>query len=659
MVCRAQAAQHRIADDTRVHGGGRQGALLLHLVGGVVLHPTEKAARQVVECLKQAIVDIAPIDDVEAARLHQAPPLGPLRPVAGRDRDIDGPLAQDGKRHMHLRGPMLVVLPQGPGHARQGGQEAAIDGGQVGRRGLLGQRQVRAQAGPQRGQDLVQQGRVEDVGRFTQGTQGRLADPEALLHGGQGRRLLQAPQAGHHRVKEVQQQQAGILIVEQLPVPGAVPLRRGAVEVVKSGPSRRKYLNPWRVSSDSEGGRQSPMSMSFFLERGGGACASRVRVYRISRSPDAPSARIVPDTSAQSYERTLLDELNAGHRHELVYFDTLLGPGTASLAAGFPAVSVIVNDSVTADVLKHLAAGGTKLVATRSTGFNHIDVRAARELGIQVVRVVDYSPNSVAEFAVGLLLALNRKIPRAYNRTREGNFQLDGLMGFDLVGRTVGVIGTGKIGTIFARIMAGFGCKLLGFDQRHSPEFERLGGRYADAEQLQAEADIVSLHCPLTPQTHHIVNARTLARAKRGALLINTSRGGLVDTEAAIEALKSGQLGGMAIDVYEQEAGLFFRDLSSTVIADDVIQRLVSFPNVIVTGHQAFFTREALGTILDTTLTSIAEFAAGHPLANEMDAPMGQGPASVRGRMRLVTPSCRWCSEAGIGNAEEVPGQRH
>jgi D-lactate dehydrogenase len=325
--------------------------------------------------------------------------------------------------------------------------------------------------------------------------------------------------------------------------------------------------------------------------------------------------------SAQSYERTLLDELNAGHRHELVYFDTLLGPGTASLAAGFPAVSVIVNDSVTADVLKHLAAGGTKLVATRSTGFNHIDVRAARELGIQVVRVVDYSPNSVAEFAVGLLLALNRKIPRAYNRTREGNFQLDGLMGFDLVGRTVGVIGTGKIGTIFARIMAGFGCKLLGFDQRHSPEFERLGGRYADAEQLQAEADIVSLHCPLMPQTHHIVNARTLAQAKRGALLINTSRGGLVDTEAAIEALKSGQLGGMAIDVYEQEAGLFFRDLSSTVIVDDVIQRLVSFPNVIVTGHQAFFTREALGTILDTTLTSISDFAAGRPLANEIDAP--------------------------------------
>ena len=324
--------------------------------------------------------------------------------------------------------------------------------------------------------------------------------------------------------------------------------------------------------------------------------------------------------SAKSYERTLLDELNAGHRHELVYFDTRLGPGTVSLAAGFPVVSVVVNDVVDRDVLKQLAAGGTKLVATRSTGFNHIDLGAARELGVKVVRVVDYSPNSVAEFTVGLLLALNRKIPRAYNRTREGNFELDGLMGFDLVGRTVAVIGTGKIGIIFARIMAGFGCELLGFDVHRSPEFEKRGGRYAEADEIVAEADVISLHCPLTPQTHHIVNARMLARVKRGALLINTSRGGLVDTEAVIEALKSGQLGGIAIDVYEQEASLFFKDLSSTVISDDVIQRLVSFPNVIVTGHQAFFTREALETILETTLRSISDCAAGRPLANEIAA---------------------------------------
>jgi len=321
--------------------------------------------------------------------------------------------------------------------------------------------------------------------------------------------------------------------------------------------------------------------------------------------------------SVQRYERVLLDEANLHHGHDLVFFDTLLGPETVSLAAGFPAVSVFVNDIVDAGVLKHLAAGGTKLVATRSTGFNQIDLQAAGQLGIKVVRVTDYSPNSIAEFAVGLLLALNRKIPRAYNRTREGNFSLDGLMGFDLVNRTVAVIGTGKIGRIFARIMAGFGCNLIGFDVHRSPEFEEIGGRYVDASGIE-DADVVSLHCPLTPDTYHIVNAQALARMKRGALLINTSRGGLVDTEAAIEALKSGQLGGIAIDVYEQEAGLFFRDLSSTVIPDDVIQRLVSFPNAIVTGHQAFLTREALSTILETTLASISDFAAGRPLAHEI-----------------------------------------
>jgi D-lactate dehydrogenase len=324
--------------------------------------------------------------------------------------------------------------------------------------------------------------------------------------------------------------------------------------------------------------------------------------------------------STKKFERGLLNELNAAHRHELVYFDALLGSGTAALAAGFPVVSVFVNDPVDAGALRHLADGGTRLVATRSTGFNHIDVGAAKKLGIKVVRVIDYSPNSVAEFAVGLLLALNRKIARAYNRTREGNFELDGLMGFDCVGRTVAVIGTGKIGRIFARIMAGFGCKVIGMDVQHSLEFEKIGGRYAAAEEVQAEADIISLHCPLTPQTRHMVNAKTLARVKKGALLINTSRGGLVDTEAVIEALKSGQIGGIAIDVYEEEASLFFKDLSSTVIKDDVIQRLVSFPNVIVTGHQAFFTREAVGTILETTLVSISDFAAGRPLANEIRA---------------------------------------
>jgi D-lactate dehydrogenase len=321
---------------------------------------------------------------------------------------------------------------------------------------------------------------------------------------------------------------------------------------------------------------------------------------------------------AKTYERALLAELNARHEHELVYFEERLGPGTVHLAAGFPAVCVFVNDTVDGDVLKQLADGGTRIVATRSTGYNHIDLEAARKHGIKAVRVANYSPNSVAEFAVALLLALNRKIPRAYNRTRDGNFELDGLMGFDLVNRTVAVIGTGKIGTIFGRIMAGFGCKVLGYDKHPSSQFEKIGGRYAKAQEIQANADVISLHCPLTPETKHIVNSRSLASAKKGALLINTSRGGLVDTEAAIEALKSGQLGGMAIDVYEHEADIFYQDLSSTVIRDDVIQRLISFPNVIVTGHQAFFTREALDTILETTLASFSDFAAGRVLANEI-----------------------------------------
>lgn len=320
---------------------------------------------------------------------------------------------------------------------------------------------------------------------------------------------------------------------------------------------------------------------------------------------------------AKNYERRLLDELNARHKHELVYIEPLLGPSTVSLAAGFPAVAVFVNDQVDAEVLKQLAAGGTKLVTTRSTGYNQIDLAAAKKNGIKVARVANYSPNSVAEHAVALLLALNRKIPRAYNRTRDGNFELEGLLGFDLVNKTVAVIGTGRIGTIFGRIMHGFGCKVLGYDANRSPDFEKFG-RYTGAEEIQADADVISLHVPLTPETKHIVNAKTIAKAKKGALLVNTSRGGLVDTEAAIEALKSGQLGGMAIDVYEHEASLFFRDLSNTIIVDDTIQRLVSFPNVIVTAHQAFFTREALGEIMETTLANISEFAAGKALKNEV-----------------------------------------
>ena len=322
--------------------------------------------------------------------------------------------------------------------------------------------------------------------------------------------------------------------------------------------------------------------------------------------------------SAKKYERELLTSANVARGHALTFFDSMLEPETASLASGFPAVCVFVNDRADAQTIGILASGGTRLIATRSTGFNHIDLKAAAAHGVEVVRVVEYSPYSVAEFAVGLLLTLNRKIHRAYNRTRDGNFELDGLMGQDLHGCCVGLIGTGKIGRVFAGIMRGFGCEVLGYDKVPHPEFVAADGRYESLERIYDRADFVSLHCPLTPETHHIINARTLDMMKSGVLLVNTSRGGLIDTEAAIEALKSGRLGGLAIDVYEQEADLFFQDLSSEIIADDVIQRLVSFPNAIVTGHQAFFTREAVGTIVATTLESIADFEARRPLRNRV-----------------------------------------
>lgn len=324
--------------------------------------------------------------------------------------------------------------------------------------------------------------------------------------------------------------------------------------------------------------------------------------------------------SAKRYDRDFLSAANACAGHQLAFFDVPLEGETVALAAGHDAVCIFVNDTADAAVLEALARGGTRLIALRCTGFNNVDLAAAARLGIKVVRVVDYSPYSVAEHAVALLLAINRKIHRAYNRTRDSNFALDGLMGFDLHRKTVAVVGTGKIGRVFARIMVGFGCEVIGYDKYPTREFEALGARYAEPGEIGATADIISLHCPLTPETHHIINADTLARVKRGALLVNTSRGGLVDTEAVIEALKSGQLGGLAIDVYEQEADLFFRDLSSTVISDDVFQRLVSFPNVIVTGHQAFFTQEAITTISETTINNITEFAAGQALSNEIKA---------------------------------------
>ncbi len=325
--------------------------------------------------------------------------------------------------------------------------------------------------------------------------------------------------------------------------------------------------------------------------------------------------------STKSYDREFLDAANATAQanHELVYFDTRLNPKTASLAADFPAVCAFVNDDVGTETLKILAAQGTRFIALRSTGFNNVDLKTAAELGIKVARVTVYSPFSVAEHAVGLVLMLNRRLYRAYNRVRDDNFSLEGLLGFDLHGSTVGIIGTGKIGIIFAQIMQGFGCHLLGYDVYPNPKFEAIANaRYVELPELFAKADIISLHCPLTPETYHLIDANAIAQMKPGMMLINTSRGGLIDTTAVIEGIKSGKIGHLGIDVYEQENELFFRDLSDTVIQDDAFQLLQSFSNVVITAHQAFFTRNALTDISTTTISNITDFEQGHPLKNEI-----------------------------------------
>ncbi|VVN16082.1 D-lactate dehydrogenase [Pseudomonas fluorescens] len=262
-------------------------------------------------------------------------------------------------------------------------------------------------------------------------------------------------------------------------------------------------------------------------------------------------------------------------------------------------------------MLEQLAKGGTRLIALRSAGYNHVDLVAAKRLDLTIVRVPAYSPHAVAEHAVALILALNRRLHRAYNRTRDGDFSLHGLTGFDLVGKTVGVVGTGQIGATFAKIMAGFGCQLLAYDPFPNPQVQALGAHYVSLPELLAQAQIISLHCPLTADSKHLINARSLAQMQPGAMLINTGRGGLVDTPALIEALKDGQLGYLGLDVYEEEAQLFFEDRSDLPLQDDVLARLLTFPNVIITAHQAFLTREALAAIAGTTLANIAAWAEG------------------------------------------------
>lgn len=317
--------------------------------------------------------------------------------------------------------------------------------------------------------------------------------------------------------------------------------------------------------------------------------------------------------SSQTYDQDSFNAAPAVDDLELHFLPARLNEDTAVLAAGHEVVCAFINDDLSAAVLERLAAAGTRLIALRSAGYNHVDLAAARRLGLTVTRVPAYSPHAVAEHAVALILSLNRRLHRAYNRTREGDFSLHGLTGFDLHGKTVGVVGTGQIGLAFARIMAGFGCQLLAFDPYPNPDVIALGARYVALDELLRRSNIISLHCPLTPQTRHLINIQSLADLQPGAMLINTGRGALVDTPALIEALKSGQLGYLGLDVYEEEAQIFFEDRSDQPLQDDVLARLLTFPNVIVTAHQAFLTREALAAIAGTTLDNIARWMVGEP----------------------------------------------
>lgn len=314
--------------------------------------------------------------------------------------------------------------------------------------------------------------------------------------------------------------------------------------------------------------------------------------------------------STKPYERQFLTAANLTHRHDLSFFEPRLSHDTVPLAAGAEAVCAFVNDDLSAGVLDGLARLGVSRVALRSTGFNHVDLRAAARLGIAVSHVPAYSPHAVAEHCVALVLALNRRTQRAYNRLREGNFALTGLLGFDLFGKTLGVVGTGRIGSCFARIMTGFGCRVMASDPFPNDECRAMGVEYVPLEALLAQSDIVSLHLPLTPQTYHFIDAERLGSMRDGVMLINTSRGMLIDTAAEINALKQGKVGYLGLDVYEEEADLFFEDLSDQVLRDDVFSRLLTFPNVLITGHQALFTREAMTNIAATTIDNLT--AAEH-----------------------------------------------
>jgi D-lactate dehydrogenase len=322
--------------------------------------------------------------------------------------------------------------------------------------------------------------------------------------------------------------------------------------------------------------------------------------------------------NTKSFDREYLDKFNINRQHNLVYFDAAINPVTAKLSSGFEAVCVFVNDKLDEEAIKVLSANGVKLIVLRCAGFNNVDLTAAAANNIKVVRVPAYSPQAVAEHAVALILTLNRKTHKAYNRVRESNFSVEKLLGFNLYGKTIGVVGTGKIGSAFCNIMLGFGCNVIAYDIKESNALIEKGVAYKTFEDILSLSDVISLHCPLTPQTQNFFNSNAFAKVKKGVMLINTSRGKLINTADVIDALKNKQLGYLGIDVYEQEENLFFKDLSETLIDDDLIERLMSFHNVLVTPHQAFFTKEALDEIAVTTLKNIYDFENGLSLINEV-----------------------------------------
>lgn len=324
--------------------------------------------------------------------------------------------------------------------------------------------------------------------------------------------------------------------------------------------------------------------------------------------------------STKQYDKKYLDHVNERFGFDIEYFDFLLTERTAINAVNCEAVCIFVNDDASRPVLEILHAQGVKIIALRCAGFNNVDLDAAKELGMKVVRVPAYSPEAVAEHAVGIMMTLNRRIHRAYQRTRDANFSLEGLIGFNMHGRTAGVIGTGKIGIATLRILKGFGMRLLAFDPYPNPQALDLGAEYIDIKTLFKESDVITLHCPLTPENHHLLDAAAFSQMKDGVMIINTSRGGLVDSQAAIDALKQQKIGSLGMDVYENERDLFFEDKSNDVIQDDVFRRLSACHNVLFTGHQAFLTAEALTAISETTLSNLQQLQKGEACPNEVNA---------------------------------------